>query len=113
MTGVLYPCVGLRSRGGSVEVNFGHKKFKYEGNKHLAAYNFLIFYLFYFNITILWIAITDNDIDEDLKKKWVEVLNPWNGELISQQIGITKLVENIAHILSYQGKFYFIMGRYE
>ena len=28
----LYPCVGLKSQGGSVEVNFGHKKFKYAGN---------------------------------------------------------------------------------
>ena len=28
----LYPCVGLQSQDGSVEVNFGHKKFKYTGN---------------------------------------------------------------------------------
>ncbi|GES94386.1 ran-binding protein [Rhizophagus clarus] len=27
---LLYPCVGFKSQGGSVEVNFGHKKFKYE-----------------------------------------------------------------------------------
>ena len=28
---ILYPCVGLGSQGGSIEVNFGHKKFKYAG----------------------------------------------------------------------------------
>ena len=28
----LYPCVGMVSQGGSVEVNFGHKMFKYAGN---------------------------------------------------------------------------------
>ncbi|KAF0541742.1 SPRY-domain-containing protein [Gigaspora margarita] len=28
----VYPCVGLRSQGGSIEVNFGSRKFKYAGN---------------------------------------------------------------------------------
>ena len=28
----LYPCVGLQSQDGVVEVNFGYKKFKYAGN---------------------------------------------------------------------------------
>ena len=28
----MYPCVGMKSQGGSVEVNFGHKMFKYAGN---------------------------------------------------------------------------------
>ncbi|RIB13267.1 concanavalin A-like lectin/glucanase domain-containing protein [Gigaspora rosea] len=27
--GILYPCIGFRSQGGSIEVNFGHEKFKY------------------------------------------------------------------------------------
>ncbi|KAF0345087.1 SPRY-domain-containing protein [Gigaspora margarita] len=27
--GTLYPCVGLRSQGGSIEVNFGSRKFKF------------------------------------------------------------------------------------
>ena len=31
----LYPCVGLQSQDGSVEVNFGHRKFKYTGNLFL------------------------------------------------------------------------------
>src|ERR1044072_5503120 len=65
----------------------------------------------------------DDDIDEILKKSWMEVLNPCNGELINQQVDrfadLTKSFEieqteqDIAHILRYQGKFYFIMGRYE
>src|ERR1044072_4538130 len=65
----------------------------------------------------------DDDIDEVLKKKWIEVFNPYNGELINQQMDrfadLTKSFEieqtkqDIAHILRYQGKFYFIMGKYE
>src|ERR1044072_4276493 len=63
--------------------------------------------------------MTDDDIDEVLKKNWIEVLNPYNGELINQQMGrfadLTKSleIEQNEHILRYQGKFYFIMGRYE
>ena len=66
--------------------------------------------------------MTDDDIDEVLKKNWIEVLNPYNGELINQQMNRfvestksyeTKQIEQNTHILRYQGKFYFIMGRYE
>ena len=63
--------------------------------------------------------MTDDDIDEDLKKNWIEVLNPYNGELINQQMGrfadLTKSfeIEQNEHILRYQGKFYFVMGKYE
>ncbi|RIB14663.1 concanavalin A-like lectin/glucanase domain-containing protein [Gigaspora rosea] len=28
---IIYPCVGFKSQGGSVEVNFGHETFKYSG----------------------------------------------------------------------------------
>ena len=49
---VLYPCVGLQSQDGSVEVNFGHKKFKYAGNLFLMISDLPLFNLFYFNITI-------------------------------------------------------------
>ncbi|KAF0441704.1 SPRY-domain-containing protein [Gigaspora margarita] len=31
LKGTLYPCVGLRSQGGSIEVNFGSRKFKFAG----------------------------------------------------------------------------------
>ncbi|KAF0504235.1 SPRY-domain-containing protein [Gigaspora margarita] len=29
LKGTLYPCIGLRSQGGSIEVNFGSRKFKF------------------------------------------------------------------------------------
>ena len=63
--------------------------------------------------------MTDDDIDEALKKNWIEVLNPYNGELINQQMDrfadLTKSfeIELNEQILRYQGKFYFIMGIYE
>jgi tetratricopeptide (TPR) repeat protein len=63
--------------------------------------------------------MTDDDIDEVLKKDWIEVLNPYNGELINQQMDrfadLTKSfeIEQTEHVLRYQGKFYFVMGRYE
>src|SRR5688572_31392610 len=66
--------------------------------------------------------MTDDDIDEVLKKNWIEVLNPHNGELINQQMNRlvestkpleTEQIEQNTHILRYQGKFYFIIGRYE
>ena len=41
--------------------------------------------------------MTDDDIDEVLKKNWIDVLNPYNGELINQQmkrfVDFTKLYE--------------------
>ena len=67
--------------------------------------------------------MTGDDVDEVLKKRWMEVLNPYNGELINQQMDrfadLTKSFEieqteqDIAHILRYRGKFYFILGKYE
>ncbi len=61
--------------------------------------------------------MTDDDIDEGLKKKWIEVLNPNNSELINQQMNrfanLTEIERNVSHILRYQGKFNFVMGRYE
>src|SRR5271155_159004 len=59
--------------------------------------------------------MTDDDVDEVLKKKWIN-LNLCNDELISQQIDkiadLTKSLE-IIHTLKYQGKLYFVMGKYE
>ena len=64
--------------------------------------------------------MTDDDIDEVLKEKWVEILNQYNDELISRQMEeFTDLIksfeikQSIAHILRYRGKFNFIIGRYE
>ena len=61
-------------------------------------------------------------MDEVLKKNWIEVLNTHNGELINQQMNRlvestkpdeTEQIEQNTHILRYQAKFYFVMGRYE
>ena len=64
--------------------------------------------------------MTDDDIDEVLKEKWIEILNPYNDELISQQMDeLTYLIkqfeikQDIAHKLRYRGKLYFVIGRYE
>src|SRR5687767_7016107 len=67
--------------------------------------------------------MTDDDIDEVLKEKWIEILNPYNDELINQQMNrfanLTKSFEteqteqNITQILKYRGKLYFVIGRYE
>src|SRR6266498_3203938 len=61
--------------------------------------------------------MTDDNIDEVLKEKWIEVLNSYNNELINQQINgfanLTEIERNVSHILRYQGKFNFVMGRYE
>src|SRR5688572_25426629 len=69
--------------------------------------------------------MTDEDINEDLRKNWIEILNPYNDESINQQMNrfanLTKSFEteqteqNIAHtyILKYRGKLYFVIGRYE
>src|SRR6266511_5313556 len=64
--------------------------------------------------------MTDDDVDEVLKEKWIEILNPYNDELISQQMdkfaNLIKSFEtnqNIVHILRYRGKLNFIIGRYE
>src|SRR2546429_7455637 len=62
--------------------------------------------------------MTDDDINEVLKEKWVN-LNLCNYELISQQINklanLTSLefVQNNKYALRYQGKLYFILGKYE
>src|SRR6186997_3212042 len=63
--------------------------------------------------------MTDDDIDEVLKEKWIEILNPYNDELISQQMDeftdlkSFEIKQDIAHKLRYQGKLYFVIGRYE
>ena len=63
--------------------------------------------------------MTDDDIDEVLKQKWVN-LNLCDDELISQQINILanltkslKTIQNLVDVLRYQGKFYFVICKYE
>ena len=59
--------------------------------------------------------MSDDDIDEVLKEKWFN-LNLCNDELISQQAdklaNLAKSSEK-QHVLRYQGKFYFVIGKYE
>ena len=64
--------------------------------------------------------MTDDDLDEVLKKDWIEVLNPYNGKLINQQVNrfvdstkLYKTGQTEQNVLRYQGKFYFVIGRYE
>ena len=59
--------------------------------------------------------MNDDDIDEVLKEKWIN-LNSCNYELISQQInGFTDLTKSLEkwHVLKYQAKFYIAIGKYE
>ncbi|RIB25855.1 concanavalin A-like lectin/glucanase domain-containing protein [Gigaspora rosea] len=42
----LYPCIGFRG-GGSIETNFGHKKFKYAGMFYLAPNIYISTYVVY------------------------------------------------------------------
>ncbi|RIB10103.1 concanavalin A-like lectin/glucanase domain-containing protein [Gigaspora rosea] len=37
LKGIIYPCVGFRSQGGSVKVNFGRETFKYSEEVHFIA----------------------------------------------------------------------------
>src|SRR6266498_921418 len=57
--------------------------------------------------------MTDDDIDESLKKKWIETLNLCNDKLINDLTKPLKTEKNISHILKYQVKFYFVIGKYE
>ena len=59
--------------------------------------------------------MSDDDIDEMLKKKWAN-LNLCNDELISKQIDkFADLTESLEeqYVLRYQGKFYFVICKYE
>src|SRR5688572_21961157 len=64
--------------------------------------------------------MTEDDIDEVLKKDWIGILNPYNSKLINQQVDrfvdstkLCKTGQTKQNLLRYQGKFYFVMGRYE
>ncbi|RIB01500.1 hypothetical protein C2G38_2127459 [Gigaspora rosea] len=104
--GILYPCVGFRSQGGSVKVNFdGNKNFKYS-------------------------AITKKDITSNKKSKnalinfvyrcYQQIIYFIIGKNETMLVGLindlTKSLEkelNNAFELNYQGKLYFIMGKYD
>ncbi|RIB08185.1 hypothetical protein C2G38_2111734 [Gigaspora rosea] len=97
--GILYPCVGFRSQGGSVKVNFGDENFKYS-------------------------AMTNEDINKKSKNalileyqgKVYFIIGEYENMLVSLIDDLTKSLEkdsNNAFELSYQGKLYFIMGKYD
>jgi hypothetical protein len=57
--------------------------------------------------------MTDDDVDEGLKEKWIEIFNPNNDKLINQQMDeFTDLIDiqDNAHKLKYRGKLYFVIG---
>ncbi|RIB08778.1 hypothetical protein C2G38_2110272, partial [Gigaspora rosea] len=96
--GILYPCVGFRSQGGSVKVNFSNENFKYY-------------------------AMTNEDINEKSKnalileyqEKVYFIIGEYENMLVSLITNLTKSLEkepNNAFELSYRGKLYFIMGKY-
>lgn len=89
--GSYYPCIGMRSDCGpiSIEVNFGNKKFKY-------------------------IAIADDDIDDQLKEKWVKVLKHCNEDTIKDFMDKLNSMEiNQKNMLECRAKVYFIIGSYK
>ena len=57
--------------------------------------------------------MTDDDIDEVYKKKWIEVLYPYNDELIRQQLKSFETEQDVIHMLKYRGKLCFVVGKYE
>ncbi|RIB03220.1 concanavalin A-like lectin/glucanase domain-containing protein [Gigaspora rosea] len=82
-----YPCIGIRSKGGLIEANFGHEKFKY-------------------------MAITDDDIDDDpVKEKWIETIKQYNIEDFKNSLNSLKIGQK--NTLKYCAKAYFIMGEYK
>ncbi|CAG8454476.1 8532_t:CDS:2 [Acaulospora morrowiae] len=91
--GNIYPCIGLKSRGGSIKVNFGHKRFKYE-------------------------AMNDDDIeDKSLKESWNKIMSKYDDRLLRDRFKeLTRSFEidsNDHAFLQYRAKAYFIMGKYE
>ncbi|RIB18787.1 hypothetical protein C2G38_2084757 [Gigaspora rosea] len=96
---ILYPCVGFRSQGGSVKVNFGNENFKYS-------------------------AMTNEDINKQSKnalileyqEKVYFIVSEYENMLVSLIDNLTKSLEkepNNTFELSYRGKLYFIMGKYD
>ncbi len=57
--------------------------------------------------------MVDDDIDECFKKKWIEVLNLYNDNSMSDLIKSLETEQNIVYTLKHRGKFYFVMGKYE
>ncbi|RIB20972.1 concanavalin A-like lectin/glucanase domain-containing protein [Gigaspora rosea] len=102
--GILYPCVGFRSQGGSVKVNFGHKTFKYS-------------------------EMINEDINNELNtlkriyiktKNWIKpnniyLVDNYGASLDDLTDALTESLKNKpnnAFELNYRRKIFFIMGEY-
>ncbi|RIB09735.1 hypothetical protein C2G38_247696 [Gigaspora rosea] len=84
---ILYPCVGSWSQDASIELNFGHKKFKYT-------------------------AINGDDIDDkSLEKNWTEALNMCDN--VNDLVNSLKIEQDTAYAFKCRGKFNFIIGKYD
>ncbi|RIB10643.1 concanavalin A-like lectin/glucanase domain-containing protein [Gigaspora rosea] len=99
LKGILYPCVGFRSQGGTVKVNFGNENFKYS-------------------------VMTNEDINKKSKnalileyqEKVYFIVDEYETMFVSLIEDLTKSLEkktNNAFELSYREKLYFIMGKYD
>ena len=59
--------------------------------------------------------MNDDDIDESLKKKWSDRLANYSKpkSFYNKPFSLPILLETNQNILRYQGKFYFVVGKYE
>ncbi|RIB16077.1 hypothetical protein C2G38_2091847, partial [Gigaspora rosea] len=97
--GILYPCVGFRSQGGSIEANFGNKGFKYSGKFIQRNYKKL-----------------NNALTLEYQKKVYFIMGGYENMLVKLTDELTKSLKkelNNAFELSYRGKIFFIMGKYD
>ncbi|KAF0516276.1 SPRY-domain-containing protein [Gigaspora margarita] len=97
--GILYPCVGFRSQGGSVEVNFGRETFKY-----------------YVMTNEGFSKRSNNALALEYQEKIYYIMGGYENMLVNLIGELTKSLEkkqgNVFE-LSYRGKIYFIIGEYD
>ncbi|RIB24321.1 hypothetical protein C2G38_2242070 [Gigaspora rosea] len=115
----LYPCVGLRSQGGSIEVNFGigGRKFKYSAmnnddiDDELYGENCLE--VLYNSGLIYFLDYEPNNVLALMYRGKAHLIMKMYKEALED---LTKVLENDQNnflALTYRGKAYFIMGEYE
>ncbi|RIB23657.1 concanavalin A-like lectin/glucanase domain-containing protein [Gigaspora rosea] len=97
--GILYPCVGFRSQGGSIEVNFGRETFKYSAMNNEDISKRL-----------------NNALSLEYQGKIYSIMGGCENVLVNLTAELTKSLEkkqNNVFELSCRGKIYFIMGQYD
>ncbi|RIB20861.1 concanavalin A-like lectin/glucanase domain-containing protein [Gigaspora rosea] len=107
--GILYPCVGFKSQGGSVEANFGKKKFKYSA----LEYQEKAYFITGVNLT--------NELTKSLKKETSELSCRGKmyfimGKYEEALADLTKLLEtdpNNIIALRYRGEIYYLVKKYD